>query len=112
MSASTAMSSSIRINGLSNSQFGKDLAVADLNNDTHLDILISAPGLKKIFIFYGKPNRWDKPTQMVTLAASNADQTIELAQDGFGSILKVGDVNGDGKIDLIIGASGKAYVYP
>jgi hypothetical protein len=84
--------------------FGTALAGADLNADGYGDIVIGAPGYDGaggleaggVFVFYGTPDG---------LPAA-ADLVIDGGQAGaaFGSALAVGDVNGDGSPDLLVGA--------
>jgi len=105
---------------------GASLATGDLNGDNIPDIAIGAPGANgvgfdngKVYVFFGRAN-WNGA---IDLAQQKPDVEIlgEAAEDHFGSSLAIGDVNGDGKNDLIIGApmadggtelpdAGKVYV--
>ena len=81
-------------------------AAGDVNRDGIPDVVASAPGAGKAYIYSGKDGR------------VLATMTAEDAADNFGRhVAGVGDVNGDGYADVIIGAPGNhgrrgaAYVY-
>jgi uncharacterized protein (TIGR03437 family) len=104
---------------------GASLAIGDVNNDGLGDLVIGAPNANsdltdagKVYIFYGKAAL----AGTIDLAQQRPDVTLlgEKAYDGFGASLAIGDVTGDGKPDLLIGApladqldrkdGGKVYV--
>ncbi|HKQ76053.1 MAG TPA: Ig-like domain-containing protein [Blastocatellia bacterium] len=102
---------------------GSSVAVGDLDGDGIDDLAIGAPldnGAGQVHVFLGRAN----PKGVVDLAIRPADVTIrgEASGDLFGSSLAIGDINGDRKADLIIGApaadksnapdSGKVYAVP
>jgi uncharacterized protein (TIGR03437 family) len=108
---------------------GVSVATGDLNGDGIADLVVGAPAANngtldvgkdvgKVYLFFGKPSLGGS----LDLAQQKPDVTLigEHAYDAFGASLAVGDVNGDGKPDLIVGApladgsmrsnSGKVYV--
>jgi hypothetical protein len=95
------------VDGKPGDQLGIGIETAgDVNHDGIPDVVASAPGAGKAYIYSGKDGR-----VLVTM-------TAEDAADSFGRhVAGAGDVNGDGYADVIIGAPGNhgrrgaAYVY-
>lgn len=104
---------------------GASVATGDLNGDGIADLAVGAPGANgagfdngKVYVFFGRANLGGQ----TDLAQQKADVEIlgEAGHDRFGSSLAIGDLNGDGKNDLVIGApyadpkelpdAGKVYV--
>ncbi|MEK7832169.1 MAG: Ig-like domain-containing protein, partial [Acidobacteriota bacterium] len=105
---------------------GDTVATGDLNGDSVPDIVVSAPMANgaaqnsgKVYVFFGRANL----TGQIDLAERKADIEIsgEAADDHFGTSLAIGDINGDGKKDLIVGTpqanvgdfpdAGKVYIF-
>ena len=98
------------VDGHPGDQLGTGIeAAGDTNHDGVPDVIASAPGAGKAFVYSGNDGR-----PLLTLSA-------EKSSDSFGQhVSGVGDVNGDGYADVIVGApangaggegAGRAYVY-
>ncbi len=81
-------------------------AAGDVNHDGIPDVVASAPGAGKAYVYSGKDGK-----VLITMAAEDRN-------DSFGRhVAGVGDVNGDGYADVMVGAPGHngqrgaAYVY-
>jgi hypothetical protein len=103
--------------------FGSVLAFADLDHDGRDDLIMGTPyggSGGEVDIFYGRDF---SPFQIASVDALTSPCTAiksEGAGDRFGASLALGDVNGDGREDLIVGAplaskfatsGGQAYVF-
>jgi len=74
---------------------GNTVTCGDLNGDNIGDLVVGANG--KVLVYYGKPG--------FSPAADTPDVTIKNVDSKFGSSLAViGDMNGDGLSELVIGA--------
>lgn len=97
----------------SRDNLGFDTSAADLNGDGIDDLIVSTPlaaavggagsQTGAVYILFGGP---DLPP-VVDLSMESADVTIGGPASGsfFGDSLATGDVNGDGRPDLIVGAT-------
>ena len=118
----------LTINGAALADFsGRDVASGDLNNDGVDDLIIGAvlanvggnPDAGKAYVLFGPL----KATTTALELSSDADVTVNgvTFTDNLGSGVAAGDVNGDGKQDLIVGAefanaaagfdAGETYVF-
>lgn len=92
---------------------GTSVATGDLNGDGVADLVIGAPFANNgtqdvgrdtgaVFVFFGKAGLGGT----LDLAQQKPDVTLygERSYDSFGASLAIGDISGDGKPDLIIGA--------
>ena len=98
------------VDGKPGDQLGSGVeAAGDTDHDGVPDVIASAPGAGKAYVYSGKDGR-----PLLTFSA-------ETRSDNFGQhVSGVGDVNGDGYADVIVGApgngaggegAGRAYVY-
>lgn len=112
---STAATADVIISGESNSRFGYPMSSGDFNADGRTDLAVGGSGYSsntgRIHIFY---NDGSIPTTAVTAdLLINGDESFSL----FGTALGKGDLNSDGKTDLIVGAKrlgadkGGVYVF-
>jgi hypothetical protein len=93
---------------------GNAIDVGDVNGDGHVDMLIGNYQANAAYLIYG-PNFESSNN----LAALNANQTVTFLgglNSGTGVSVKIVDINKDGKLDLLIGATeaeagaGKVYL--
>lgn len=81
---------------------GSALACGDVNNDGWDDLLIGTPGNDDLAPDQGSVSLIYFPSAAI-LGLSEADATWADPNDQIGSVLNLGDLNGDGAFDLIIG---------
>jgi hypothetical protein len=94
-------------------RFGESMASAgDVNGDGFADVIIGAEGTRRAFIYLGSS------TGLMTSSPITLTTPYGSGHDSFGhSVSGVGDVNGDGYADILVGAytsgdyNGQAYLY-
>src|SRR3989339_279818 len=102
------------ITGETSSQFGTSMSVGDLNSDGKEDLVVGAVNYSsyrgRSYIFYNDGS--------YAASAASADEIITgEASSQFGTSMSVGDLNSDGKTDLIVGAksfssfTGRTYIF-
>jgi len=104
---------SLELNGSGTETFGRRLAVGDVNQDGLDDILVGAraydpPGGANnggAFLFLGREFSADPmPTEITDAAEADWMAQGESNGDLFGTSVDIGDLDGDGSPDILIGA--------
>lgn len=101
-------------------QLGRAIALGDLNGDRALDLVVSANlatkpgspnGFGGVYVYYGGQALAGSRDTLGVLAAGGPDLAFfgidspnAFAGDDLGSALAIGDLNGDDRNDLVIGA--------
>jgi hypothetical protein len=111
----TTTPSTTLIGGAEDQLFGNSVASAgDVNGDGYADLVVGAVGFSKnsvpgAHVFLGSAG--GLATAPAT-TLNRPDGSSEPGNDLFGySVASAGDVDGDGYADLVVGASGGAYVF-
>ncbi len=114
----TASSADVLIAGDAGSRLGSSLASGDFNADGTVDIAVGADDqsfvLGRAYIFN---NDGSMPTSTATADTIIYGEKYGSKENGFGSFFSAGDLNHDGKTDLVVGATayddntGKIFVF-
>lgn len=117
----TSSSGTASLVGPSGSNFGQNISAGSLNNDAISDIVVAAPtratNIGSVFIYFGSSSLSSQAT--CGLPSCQEIQPPDGAAGLFGTDVSAnGDVNGDGKSDLIISqptwtssTTGRAFLY-
>ncbi len=95
-------------------QFGRSFATGDLNGDGLADLVVGAPNeaigpivaAGNITVIYGASSGLNTGTTQEFSQAGNVAGDVETG-DRFGSSLTIGDFNGDGFGDVVVGVPGE-----
>ncbi|NBM14819.1 FG-GAP-like repeat-containing protein [Streptomyces sp. GC420] len=96
--------------------FGSELSLGDINGDGYQDLAISAPGENlggvvdtgAVTVLYGSASGLNTSSGSQYFAQSTAGVPGgDEKEDYFGAEVKLTDVTGDGKSDLLVGAQGE-----
>jgi hypothetical protein len=111
----TSATADVTITGESTSEFSRGFVAGDFNADGRTDLAVGASnystGTGRAYIFY---NDGSIPT---TAATADVILTGEATNNYFGFAMTGGDLNADGKTDLIVsaygysGSRGRTYIY-
>ena len=128
----TAATADVIIDGdISNDLLGSTLAAADLNADSRIDLIVGAEGYStstgRVYFYQGQDNfSWNLQQQALgsnRIQPNVTGEEIQItgksgATNNFGYAMASGDLNGDGKKDLAVGAEidggstdGKVYIF-
>ncbi len=91
------------------SELGMAVAVGDVNGDGIPDLIIGSDRYNgssgRVIVIFGTKNGFPDPIDPSTMSASTGVTLSSPDANYFGGTLAVGDVNGDGLADIVIGST-------
>jgi hypothetical protein len=97
-----------RFSGSVGEQLGSYVAPAgDVNADSRDDLLVAGRASTQAFLIFGNPGPLGSPT---LTAGQTGYRTLLVAPAEIQRLATAGDVNGDGRVDLLVSAGGSAYL--
>jgi hypothetical protein len=105
----------MKLVGRPGDQLGAALATADVDGDHYRDMIIGAPGNARVYVILGGPAVPAAGT-IIDLTSPTAIPWVEISGPGIGSVIAAGDITGDLRSELVLGAphdtlaTGKVYV--
>jgi hypothetical protein len=87
--------------------FGSELTTADLNADNKQELIVGSPGSETVFVFDGATLTQTGRRSLGSMkpkVIQSANRGGERESTGFGSAITALDLDGDGNLDLAIGA--------
>lgn len=107
--ASMTASQGFTITGTSGSYLGVSVsAIEDINHDGISDIIVGAHFAKRAYVIYGKKGGLSNMATSTMSVSQGFQITGDFTKFGV-TVRSIGDINGDGIVDILIGATNWKY---